>query len=908
MKKVRQIAVLAGLIVTIGFVCNYGVFAKENEIQIDDFMTQVPYSEEFQEWLTLPEGERENIMQPEMYEDLNTEFVVSNPLYQVNLLGASNSSRFSLKDVIESNVSIRNQQDTTMCWAFAGLSTLETNLALTNYKTGRNLSKVYDYSERHVNYATTRFFAGNVENKFGFNRAPGSGANWYAVENYLTNGQGAIAESQMPFENNGNIIGIEEIENKTVETRVYDTVYFSNYNEMEETERLEEMDKIKQHIQNYGAVFGSIHGDTTESINYSCYNNDTGAKYCSHPEEHPTDHAISIIGWDDEYGLENFDENARPANPGAWIVRNSWGEEIEYDVATLKQEVFATYSDACRAHGWNSAEEIPDEFIAEALGYQIRNGNIIMPIGDHGLMYVSYEDCNIGSTLCGITKAADEVDYDFIYQYNELFAAVGIELNTDSTFICNIFEKETSDVEYLTGVALSAPETYICKVYVNPNGTGKTKSDLQLVELEAGTSETIDRGFHTLEFAEPVELTGDSFVVAVEIEGTRDGKIGILTEGVINDTDTFHYVITEQNKCFIASSADLDLCSWFDLGTIGEASSALTNCDSSLKAYTQSSIKDTSVNRIEILLPPNKTEYQEGENFDKTGMKVRAVSNADDVWVLEDSDYSITNGTNLKAGQTSVTITYQNKSVEQPITVTAVEGEEPQPQPETQAESANFDSAVSKVSNVTALFFSSDNPNNGYVLIDTEISGITRNMSNDTYEYYYYLSSNGNLSTISDWVKITENQVNSDKLVFEIDSRKLSNLNEISKATNLFIYIKETVTKGGNQSVKISKGIHFELGESSIETYVNGAKTGTYNSSNVSNQSNNNNSGSTSGTSSTAGQTSSQAQAEQKATNASSSGKLPYTGSSLLIVGIILLLLVGIGLFIRYEVLNKYVK
>lgn len=52
-------------------------------------------------------------------------------------------------------------------------------------------------------------------------------------------------------------------------------------------------------------------------------------------------------------------------------------------------------------------------------------------------------------------------------------------------------------------------------------------------------------------------------------------------------------------------------------------------------------------------------------------MVVRANYNSKDepTVTLKDSDYSITNGTNLKVGQNSVTITFSGKSVNQSINV-----------------------------------------------------------------------------------------------------------------------------------------------------------------------------------------------------------------------------------------------
>lgn len=52
-----------------------------------------------------------------------------------------------------------------------------------------------------------------------------------------------------------------------------------------------------------------------------------GKKVCN-AIERPTDtggHAIIIVGWDDNYPKENFPEDCRPSENGAWIAQNSWG-------------------------------------------------------------------------------------------------------------------------------------------------------------------------------------------------------------------------------------------------------------------------------------------------------------------------------------------------------------------------------------------------------------------------------------------------------------------------------------------------------------------------------------------------------------------------------------------------------
>ena len=70
---------------------------------------------------------------------------------------------------------------------------------------------------------------------------------------------------------------------------------------------------------------------------------------------------------------------------------------------------------------------------------------------------------------------------------------------------------------------------------------------------------------------------------------------------------------------------------------------------------------------IKITKEPNKKQYVEGQNFDKTGMIV--TGEFQDGSEEEIVEYTITNGTNLTETQTTITIEYEGKKVEQPITV-----------------------------------------------------------------------------------------------------------------------------------------------------------------------------------------------------------------------------------------------
>ena len=824
------------------------------------------------------------------------------------------------------------------------------------------------------------------------------------------------------------------------------------------------MNQIKQHIKNYGSVSAAIHGDISNGFFSECYNNDTGAKYCDSWLGHGIDHMVSIIGWDDNYSVNNFNEKQRPSSNGAWIVRNSWGERQEWNLLELKQKIYDANKTTCNANGWTEASLIPNSAL-ENMGYKIDGDIAYVLIGDNGFMYISYEDYNIPSSIYGIIKASDSVTYDNIYQYDTYYPMGGIKTTSSKSMVGNIFEKNNS-IEYLTEVSLYTRTQQTYRVYVNPNGSSFAKKDMQLVPLKAGESETVDVGYHTLEFLKPIALTGDKFAVVIEITGTYDTRIPL--ESKIKDNSELDVVKVENGKCFVAYGNDLDNCQWQDLGKLSQQNSELSDGDSTIKAFTTNQLNDGSLRELKITTLPTKTEYFEGENFDSTGMVITAYYNSKTKpsEVLDSSNYSISNGTNLQAGQANITITYEDQTVNQPISVeknnvtelkittppTKTEYKEGKnfdktgmaveatrksgkkeivtdytiedgnnlkvdqtkvtitfedqkveqeitviPNPlmeikvttepnktnyvegqnfdktgmvisgiykdgtsveildytiqdannlrkeqtsitisylgkaatqnitvvekaiiqisikskpskltyiqnkenldlsngsitvsyndgttevvnmsseqvnvtgfsnktagkltitveyqskitsfeveiiEEKANNSNIAGAQSNVKSIKAYYFTNKSKED-YTTIDLEINNITRNLSNDKVEYYYYLSTVKDETNITGWAKIKEEQTATDKLQFVINSKDLSNYESISKENVLYLYIKEVAVKGGNQSIAISKALSLET-DGKLETYVDNVKKediGTDNNGNNNNGNNNN--------------------------------------------------------------------
>ena len=656
MRKIKNKFLIGTIIclLLISGITKVSIASNNENIRVEEF------TEQFKKYTELSEKEKKQVALPIPYKITDTNYETKNPFV---MLGANiTETQFSLRNIIPNNVKIRNQMSTSECWCFASLSGLETNLAMTN---GDN--KTYDFSERHMDYYTSKTFLNEEINEKGFNREVGNGGSYFLTTAYLTNGSGAILESDMPFENNENKIELSEVQGKKVASHVYDIKTFPTYSVVDGN-TTEVRDEIKSFIKQYGSIMAQIHG---ASLLSEYTNNATGAMYCDSTEDCKINHAVAIIGWNDEYAIENFNEEHRPINKGAWIVRNSWGEKLEYDLTNLKRQIFNIYKRKYTRQGKTDYTMLTNEDI-EQRGYTIEGDKAYLNVGDNGYMYISYEDVNVYSNLYGIQKSSENLEYNNLYQHNFYGSNAKLIYTKPKMYIGEIFNRTSTNTrEYLKQVSISNPETYTCKVYVNPNGTSMKKSDLQEVKLKAGETETFESGYHTLEFETPIELKSSSFSVVVEAQSNNSNEIGVLIE--YKNNNTFNQVTIDQGTSFTASEDGFNSNTWLDLSKLTEIypNSSLLDGDATIKAFTTTSYEDTSLKEIKITKPPTKTTYTEGDDFEKAGMVVTAYYNNNTYSNI--IDYDISNGTNLKPEQTSVKISYQDKTVEQEITVQKVQ-------------------------------------------------------------------------------------------------------------------------------------------------------------------------------------------------------------------------------------------
>ncbi len=193
--------------------------------------------------------------------------------------------------------SVKSQQHSD-CWAYATLSTLETKLLKEGYTN-------VDMSETHLNGWATKHSNGKGWQRTIFD------------DGYQNTGLGYLLSWQ------GGIL-VDDAENLSLSEMTSSDSFtgFAPRYGVIAAEQLNVTDhqSVKRAIYENGSV------DSAFGYAMYCLNTYNGAYYMN-PDFSGSfaGHAVQVIGWDDNYPVENFKSSARPSNPGAWLVKNSWG-------------------------------------------------------------------------------------------------------------------------------------------------------------------------------------------------------------------------------------------------------------------------------------------------------------------------------------------------------------------------------------------------------------------------------------------------------------------------------------------------------------------------------------------------------------------------------------------------------
>ena len=227
-----------------------------------------------------------------------------------NGAGASDTKYDLRTDKYVTSVKDQNPHDT--CWAFASIAAMESNFL---HQGGNAL----DLSEMHLVYYA--FTNSDKSKAFGnisgnFKSITAHGGNLFYPTAIYSRLDGPVLESELQYGASAPASNNPTDYNRVL--RLKDVYYISmTENPVTVNQNDAQRSVIKQRIFNNGAVAASYYHDKNDynsSANGTAYYNKT---------KDTTNHAVTLIGWDDTFSRNNFKTN--PGMDGAWLVKNSWG-------------------------------------------------------------------------------------------------------------------------------------------------------------------------------------------------------------------------------------------------------------------------------------------------------------------------------------------------------------------------------------------------------------------------------------------------------------------------------------------------------------------------------------------------------------------------------------------------------
>lgn len=205
--------------------------------------------------------------------------------------------------------------------------------------------------------------------------------------------------------------------------------------------------------------------------NTQIYNSTNNCYYLS-IDPGRTNHAVTIVGWDDGFLASKFGTN--PGKPGAWLIRNSW-------------------TDSASENSY------------------------------YGYFWLSYYDKGLARSAAWGYEYDSAQNYQHNYQYDGSVQSISIDVS-DTVREANVFEVSSSaQNESLKAVSFWSDTTnlnYKVEIFKNPTNESNPMSGDPVSTVEGTTSYA---GYYTVPLSTPVSLkSGNKFSVVITLTKTGD--------------------------------------------------------------------------------------------------------------------------------------------------------------------------------------------------------------------------------------------------------------------------------------------------------------------------------------------------------------------------------------------------
>ncbi len=412
---------------------------------------------------------------------------------------------------------VKNQGTVGTCWAFSISGALESEILLANGQTDTVYISPLYVVEKYFDTQSYDPYLDKDQIVYAFNKYPEQtgGSTYNMVYTMVSDRTVIAAEIVAPYvevEENYDTSDIDHVDPYLMITG------------LEYLDNLVDVEIIKRNLLNgeagvfcYKAITNmkAIDGTTTEN---------SGAL-----EDVLCNHAVTLIGWDDNYPKEKF--NLTPKNDGAWLVKNSWGT-----------------SDT-----------------------------------DNGYQWVSYE-----STIDSImfyTNICIQDGSKILYSYDNGCSFMGDLVFRDGVSMSNVFTAECDQT--LDGASFMAMEgtfdprgeKYVMKVYLLDNDSADP-TDGKLLYSSSGT--VTCNGLHHVGFDDCGGIRmneGDRFSIVIDL--MNEGQSVIVPLDVNEEMNSFLYSYS------VSHTGE----SWINDGSGWEDISASGGTNIRIKAYATSDVR-----------------------------------------------------------------------------------------------------------------------------------------------------------------------------------------------------------------------------------------------------------------------------------------------------------------------------
>lgn len=441
---------------------------------------------------------------------------------------------------------VKNQGLDGACWTFAATGALESYM-LKFYGEKDENGKVinnneFDFSENHIRYMSSCDF----NNPLGYNVGINSGGNTLMSSSYFLNDFGPVDdENDMYYTDDlhhkrdysatkdipksdykvdsvsflPQIIPLNDKESSNLsflennlelfksEPEKYSD-YLNLYYQLKNKQNLfnnrySYLDDIKRLVMEYGSVVCGVY------YNSAYLTADGHNLYCN---KLGNNHQVLIVGWDDSYSKNNF--KSVPATDGAFIVKNSWGEDSR----------------------------------------------------DNGYFYLSYSDYNLFFDLMAITSVVDRVDNEIVYSLDPfgMVDAICYDAQYNPVSYGNSFEKKTEN-EKIAAVGLYAFSGVEYQLYLVNNSPVDSEYE-GVYELPNYLNERIklgdsfcfgDDGYYTIRLEEKIPIISDKFSIIVKADSNSIIYMPVEKNTNFSDGRVFiDKVVSNEKESFLRPSGE----------------------------------------------------------------------------------------------------------------------------------------------------------------------------------------------------------------------------------------------------------------------------------------------------------------------------------------------------------------